>query len=356
MAVLNGCFLLKDDPFVINVPTSVPSSSLSPDHTSNATEPPASYVPTNNPSETPMVTDLYKSKTDGLRIRTSPTTEVSDNIIGFLNLEDTIPVIGVANEQFLSVWYEDKICYCASSYLVPAGETLYGYLPAQFGYELDENGNMKLDSNGNPIKVTARLIDVRLIIPDIEVYQIFGTTDNFTFWDDNFPYHTVFYTKPVPVLQYDTALKLRTAAQRFAQDGYTIKLYDAYRPKSVQYMLYDIVKVSKYIANPYRSNSNHNRGAAVDMTLIGPDGVELSFPTPMHTFGALAERGASGRWTEEQRRNVEYMTRIMTESGFTTINSEWWHFSDSNAHDYQVLSIDLNRIPRATAAELGFSN
>ena len=156
-------------------------------------------------------------------------------------------------------------------------------------------------------------------------------------------------------MQIATAYKLAAAAKRFAEDGYTIKLYDCYRPKSVQYILYDIVQNSAYIANPYNSASNHNRGAAVDMTLIGPDGRELDFPTPMHTFTKLVYRSSRDQWTKEQRRNVDYMTNVMLESGFKLINTEWWHFSDTDYKTFMVLDIDMTEIPRFTAAQLGFT-
>ena len=88
------------------------------------------------------------------------------------------------------------------------------------------------------------------------------------------------------------------------------------------------------------------------MTLIGPDGVELEFPTPMHTFGKIVHRASSGMWTEEQRRNVDYMTEVMVGSGFKTITTEWWHFSDTDYPDYVVMDIDMRDIPMYTAAEV----
>ncbi|MBR0135895.1 MAG: hypothetical protein IJM18_06815, partial [Clostridia bacterium] len=141
---------------------------------------------------------------------------------------------------------------------------------------------------------------------------------------------------------------------KFRKDGYTIKLYDSYRPRPVQYILYDLIKNSAYIANPYNSASNHNRAAAVDITLIGPDGKELDFPTPMHTFTKRVYRSSRGEWTSEQRRNVDYMTNVMLESGFKLINTEWWHFSDTDYLSFIVLDIDFKDIPRFTASQLGY--
>ena len=193
-------------------------------------------------------------------------------------------------------------------------------------------------------KYNTELVDLRIVIPNIEIYQIFGTDQNFT--------GNILYDNPVPVLQKRTAMKLKQAAELFAQDGYHIKIYDCYRPKSVQYILYDIVQNSSYIADPYHSASNHNRAAAVDMVLVDADGNELEFPTPMHTFNSSARRDHSYNWTDEQIQNVDYMTNIMLQCGFKIIQSEWWHFSDTDYKKFEVLDIAMNDIPRYTEKEI----
>ena len=302
-------------------------------------------APTAEPSPTPMVTFLYKSRVNELKIYAAPNKK--STVVGKIKYEETIPLIEAADEDFVRVFYNGEICYCDCRSLVPADEELYGYMAPRYEYKTDKNGNISHDQNGNPIMLRSELIDIRLLIPNIEIYQIFGTSQNFT--------GNILYKRSVPVLQKETALKLAEAAKKFAEYGYTIKIYDCYRPYSVQFILYDIVQTSSYIANPYNSASNHNRAAAVDMSLIGPDGKELDFPTPMHTFNSLANRTSESRWTEEQRRNVDFMTRIMTECGFRTINSEWWHFSDINYLSFIVLDVDMRDIPMYTASQLGYS-
>ena len=49
------------------------------------------------------------------------------------------------------------------------------------------------------------------------------------------------------------------------------------------------------------------------------------------------------------------MTNVMLESGFKLINTEWWHFSDTDYKTFMVLDIDMTEIPRFTAAQLGFT-
>ncbi|MBO4848468.1 MAG: hypothetical protein J5586_04870 [Clostridia bacterium] len=348
IALSSGCKLAPPE---VYVPTEVPFETQEPATPERTAEPTAvpteipTEAPSAEPTSTPMVTFLYKSRVNELKIYSAP--DKNSRVVRKLRYEDKVHLIEAADADFVKVYLDGEICYCDCRSIVPADEPLYGYMAPMYEYKKDNNGNIALDEHGNPIMLKSELIDIRLVIPDIEIYQIFGTDKNFT--------GNVLYSRPVPVLQYETALKLAEAAKLFKNDGYTIKIYDCYRPKSVQYILYDIVQNSSYIANPYNSASNHNRAAAVDMTLIGPDGRELDFPTPMHTFNSLSNRSNSAGWTPEQRRNVDYMTRIMTECGFKIINSEWWHFSDENYLSFIVLDFDMKDIPMYTANQLGYS-
>lgn len=320
-------------------PSAVPTAEPTPEPTP---EPTAEPAPEPSEEAEPSPIGVFKSRANKVNIRSAPNT--SSDIVGSVGFEDEVEVLGVEG-KFFRINYQGSTCYCYRSYFVPREERLYGYMPAWSEYNIDKDGNIVYEEDGvTPVILTSELIDIRLLIPDIEIYQILGTTENFTGMQ--------LYYRPVPVLQLPCALKLAAAAERFAEDGYTIKIYDCYRPKSVQYIMYDIVGDSRYIANPYNSASNHNRAAAVDMTLIGPDGVELSFPTPMHTFGKIVHRSSSYMWTDEQSANVDYMTDVMVNCGFKTITTEWWHFSDTDYPGYVVMDIDMRDIPMYTANEI----
>lgn len=299
------------------------------------------------PSESPAPTIeyvLYKSRANSLNIRSSPDASVDGNIIGELEFEDVVSVVGESGDFYTILMEDGSFAYCYKQYLCLADEVLYGYLAPITGYKTDAEGNVVLDDDGDPIELYAELVDVRLYVPTAEIYQIFATENNVT--------GAPIYRRPVPVLQRSMAEKLRMAAEKFAEDGYTIKIYDLYRPYDVQFILYDIVQNGAYISNPYTGASNHNRAGAIDMTLIGPDGIELDFPTPMHTFDKTANRD-SDTWTPEQRANVDYMTEVMESCGFRRIESEWWHFSDTDAiESFLVLNIPMHNVPLYTLDEL----
>jgi len=154
-----------------------------------------------------------------------------------------------------------------------------------------------------------------------------------------------FYRRNLCMLQYDLLPKLKRAMDIFAEDGYKIIIYDAYRPTSVQQRWFDVVKVHAWVANPQIGLGGvHDRGTAIDMSLIDKDGKELEFATPMHTFTVESSRH-SKTMSEEARKNMDYMTEVMTSCGFTYIDSEWWHFQDVNTKDYLPTDHPIDSIP-----------
>lgn len=156
--------------------------------------------------------------------------------------------------------------------------------------------------------------------------------------EDNFTGQRVYPQDAHALLTLDTALKLKRANQRFEKDGYRIKIWDGYRPKSVQEIFWDLVPDPRYVADPAKG-SIHNRGASVDITLVDFQGNELEMPTAYDDFSEKASRNYQGS-SENARKNVTYLTRIMEESGFTGISSEWWHFDDKS-RDYPLLDVDF---------------
>ena len=206
-------------------------------------------------------------------------------------------------------------------YLCKLEDGSYGYVERRF-----------LRQDGEYIHVPGAK-DLREYIPYAEFDILFASPNNITG-------HAMY--PAVPILEDKTAEMLREAAEIFARDGYTIKIYDAYRPKSAQFELYDIVQDVRYIANPYTSCSWHQRGRAVDMSLVNTrTGVELEMPTSMHTFDATASRFNSGIWTDAAKANVAYMTDVMTSVGFETLSTEWWHFENTGTGGYLDVDIDL---------------
>ena len=204
----------------------------------------------------------------------------------------------------------------------------YAYLPRESG--------MARDADGNMVAASSHLVDVLLDNDKFEFKMKLAT--------EGTSIGKPFYTRNLCILQYDTLQKLITAAELFEKDGYTIVIYDAYRPTSVQQRWFDVIRVHKWVADPSVGMGGiHDRGTAVDMTLMDRNGVELDMPTAIHTLTEASSRYAA--MTAVQKQNVNYMTNIMVQCGFDYIRSEWWHFQDTNTVNYLPTDHPIDEIP-----------
>lgn len=199
--------------------------------------------------------------------------------------------------------------------------------------------DLSKEEDKEPFEING-LVLVKDIIPDIEIELKYATEDNFT--------KTKVYPYDICVLQKSTAIKLKKANDELMKMGYRLKIWDAYRPLSVQKIFWELVPDSRYVANPNTGGSKHNRGTAVDVTLVDMNGNELEMPTGFDDFTEKAAR-SYGNISETARKNVELLTNIMVKNGFTTITTEWWHYNDSDSDRYGVLDVDLEEFMQGDA-------
>ena len=125
-------------------------------------------------------------------------------------------------------------------------------------------------------------------------------------------------------LRKSTAEALVKANKAFIQLGYRIKLFDCYRPLSVQKKMWKILPGTHYVANPAKG-SKHNRGAAVDLTLVDAQGKELNMGTPFDFFGKEAHHTYTEH-TKEVLENRKLLKETLNKYNFKSIYSEWWHY------------------------------
>lgn len=123
----------------------------------------------------------------------------------------------------------------------------------------------------------------------------------------------------------EVAKALVNAQYYFCDLGYSLVLYDCYRPVSVQYKMWNQLPGTIYVANPQRG-SVHNRGAAVDLTLVTRNGDPVDMGTDYDFFGRAAHTD-NFTLAEEILKNRELLQTGMKTFGFSTIQSEWWHFN-----------------------------
>lgn len=148
------------------------------------------------------------------------------------------------------------------------------------------------------------------------------------------------YPGNVCLLRKETAAKLEKANAEFMQKGYRIKIWDAYRPLSAQKELWNVEKDRNFVASPV-SGSKHNRGAAVDITLVDKNGTELEMPSDFDDFTQKAYRD-NKNISAKAKENITYLADVMKKYGFEPLNSEWWHFTDTDWEKYPLLDIKLD--------------
>jgi len=173
--------------------------------------------------------------------------------------------------------------------------------------------------------VVASLVELTSVAPGIRLDLRYATTDNFT--------HHAVYPHARCLLRSSVAERLARVQATLAKEGLGLKVFDCYRPLSVQRQLWALVPDPRYVANP-KNGSRHNRGAAVDLTIVDKDGHALPMPTAFDDFTEKAHRDAPA--PEPQRRNRERLERAMTAEGFVGLPTEWWHFDAPDWRDYPL--------------------
>lgn len=184
------------------------------------------------------------------------------------------------------------------------------------------------------------LVDVTAVDPRIRLEIRYATTDNFM--------KEQLYPRARCLLLREVAESLSRVQSELAEAGLGLKIYDGYRPLSVQKKMWERVPVEGYVANPAKG-SNHNRGAAVDVTLVDAEGRELPMPSAYDEFTERAHRDYAGG-TEEERHNRWILQEAMEKHGFKGLRSEWWHFDYKEAKSYPVLDLAFDAVPSEPTA------
>jgi D-alanyl-D-alanine dipeptidase len=126
-------------------------------------------------------------------------------------------------------------------------------------------------------------------------------------------------------LRYKTVKALILANQRLMKKGFKIKIFDCYRPLDIQKRMWAIVPNPKYVANPSKG-SIHNRGGAVDITLVDLNGKELDMGTAFDYFGVEASHDYPN-FSKEIKNNRKLLRKYMEKECFNSFDSEWWHYN-----------------------------
>lgn len=163
----------------------------------------------------------------------------------------------------------------------------------------------------------------------VSIWLAYATPQNFTG-------EPVYQANAKCFLHPEAAECLRKAVELAKVQGYTIKIFDAYRPSEVQWALWNHSPDPDFLADP-RRGSPHSRGVAIDLTLCDADGNELDMGTEFDAFTPLSHHGNTGVSAQAQMNRFILMG-IMTTAGWDFYRNEWWHYQLFNSREYPLLS------------------
>ena len=193
-------------------------------------------------------------------------------------------------------------------------------------------------SSSNQNSLPEGFVYVTDVIPTAQLEIRYFSEDNFV--------GTVIdgYEAPKAILTVEAAQALKKAADALEEQGYYIKIFDAYRPqRAVDYFvrwskdLNDTKMKEKYYPELDKSvlfeqgyiaeKSGYSRGSTVDLTLVEiSTGKEVDMGSGFDFFGEISNHGTH-LITAEQEKNRNILRDAMVNAGFEAYPEEWWHYT-----------------------------
>ena len=175
-----------------------------------------------------------------------------------------------------------------------------------------------------------QLIEIKKRIPDIKLDIRYAGKNNFA--------KQAVYKQARAFARLPVVEALKNVQNELEKSGYGLKIFDGYRPYGVTVKFFAIASDKSFVANP-KDGSRHNRGCAIDLTLIDlKTGKELEMPTPYDSFAAEAASGFMNL-PSNVIQNRELLRNTMEKHGFRVLNNEWWHFDFIGWKNYELMDI-----------------
>lgn len=178
------------------------------------------------------------------------------------------------------------------------------------------------------------LVEVKDYIPNILLDIKYATENNFT--------GKKVYPSDRCFLRYSVVKALSNVQKELRTKGLQLMIFDGYRPRSVQYIFWEIMPDERYVLNPSKG-SRHNRGAAVDLTLADLSGKPLKMPSEYDDFSEKAHVNYPN-CDPETKKNRDMLQNIMTKNGFLSFETEWWHFDFAGWEKFPLLDVAFEKV------------
>jgi len=152
------------------------------------------------------------------------------------------------------------------------------------------------------------------------------------------------YEEPTALMTREAARALKGASDEAMEQGFRLKVFDAYRPqKAVDHFIrwaadpgdirtkayfYPDLDKSQVIPQGYvAEHSGHSRGSTVDLTLFDMAAQQdLDMGGTFDFFGERSHPDYTGV-SAAQHANRMRLQQLMVKHGFHPIPEEWWHFT-----------------------------
>lgn len=185
------------------------------------------------------------------------------------------------------------------------------------------------------------MTDLKQLIPGIVVDLRYAGTGNFM-KQRLYPANTT-----TTYLRKKAAINLAAAQRELNEKNLGLKIWDAYRPYSVTEKMWEPVKDDRYAADP-KFGSGHNRGAAVDLTIIHLGTLkELNMGTGFDHFSDTAHVNFTGL-PPDILANRKLLRSVMESHGFKVLDTEWWHYYLPDAKQYDLLDLSFRQLKKLT--------
>ena len=156
------------------------------------------------------------------------------------------------------------------------------------------------------------------------------------------------YEAPVAYLTKEAAAALKNVSDDLIEQGYRIKIYDAYRPQTAvdhfkawaedldatemkPYFYPEVDKSELFDKGYIAAKSGHSRGSTVDLTIVDMlTGREVDMGGGFDYFGELSHPDYTETLTAEQIANRMILREAILDNGFRALPEEWWHFTLEN--------------------------
>lgn len=164
---------------------------------------------------------------------------------------------------------------------------------------------------------TTQWIELHHLDSTIIIDMRYATTNNFV--------KEKMYNCSRCFLRPEVAQRIVEAHLMLQEGGLGLKMLDCFRPRPIQQRLWDKFKNPLYVTDPAKG-SMHNRGAAVDLTIVDTDGKQLDMGTAFDYFGKEAHH-AYTNLSKEVLANRKLLLETMQAVELHPITTEWWHYS-----------------------------